>query len=368
MKRAVAGLVVLFGLVAGLIAPAQAATTLTITATSATTNLTPGRTVTARVAGAGKQQVLRYGVCATGSPCAPTAAIRTGSTGAAAISVRVDGTATHVQGGTTHVKACRPDRCQVVVHPDGKPAAIVRLPIRFVGERVSATVSPGIDLVDGRVVTVAGRVKGAEGRTVRAIQTDGRCVTGSCTATVGQGTVRADGTFSFAGPVRLTLPATGGGCAPAPGSSALGPCQVAVSVVGDPSFGIAAQAVRFLATGLEVTATPQFDLVDRQAVGLTGADAGLAGRQVRIRQLACDVVDPSNPICSAGPSVVATLDARGRLNATLAVRRFVGPEDCARNRYPSPECRLEVVVLNSRQAPDTLVAATSTPVHLRPIA
>ena len=120
--------------------------------------------------------------------------VRTNASGVATVSITLTGTATYVSGGKTGVKACRPDRCFVAVHPRASRAASRQLPLRFVGERVTASISGANNLVDGQGVFVTGRVRGAEGRTVRAVQTKPSCGT-TCVATVGQGTVASDGTF-----------------------------------------------------------------------------------------------------------------------------------------------------------------------------
>ena len=49
------------------------------------------------------------------------------------------------------------------------------------------------------------------------------------------------------------------------------------------------------------------------------------------------------------------------------MRRFVGAEDCARNRYPVPDCSLEVTVLNAGENPDTRVEVTNTLIFFRPV-
>lgn len=362
----VAALSLLGGVAVGPAGPAGAAG-LTVTATTPTTGLRPGSTVTIRIRGAAARQVVRYGVCAASVPCAPGSSVRTDTTGGATVSLKPTGTATYRDGTTTGVKACRPDRCHIAVHPQGQSSALTKVPLRFVGERVTATFTPTVGLVDGQSVVVTGRVRGAEGRTVRAIQSNPACGT-TCVATVGQGTVASDGTFALRDPVRRSVGSgTAGSCLPRAGSTALGPCQVEVSVVGDPSHGIASARTRFLAPGLTAAVSPRSDLVDRAVVRVTGSQAGLAGRTVRVRQVACDTTDPFAPICTSGPSVSVRLDAQGRLATTFAVRRFVGAEDCAADRYPVPDCSLEVTALTTRGAPDPLVEATRTLVFLRPV-
>ncbi|HEV7723348.1 MAG TPA: neocarzinostatin apoprotein domain-containing protein [Iamia sp.] len=357
----------LVGGVAGLNAAPAGATGLVLKATTPTTNLQPGAKVTVKITGAGARQVVRYGVCADTVPCAPAGSVTANASGVATVSLTLTGTATYVSGGKTGVKACRPDRCFVAAHPQGQVSALKRLPLGFLGERVTASISGTNNLVDGQTVFVTGRVRGAEGRTVRAIQTKPACGP-TCVVTVGQGTVASNGTFSFTGQVRRTLAAgTAGSCSPAANPDVLGPCQIEVSVVGDPSHGIASTLIRFVAPGVTATVTPRSDLVDRQVVRVTGSQPALAGRMVRLRQWACDVTDPFNPVCSFGPTMATTLDAQGRLNATLAVRRMIGAEDCARNRYPSPDCYIEVMVLNNLQNPDTRYEVTKTLIFFRPV-
>jgi hypothetical protein len=368
VRRGITVVAVLVALAAGLAGggtPAGAAG-LTLTATTATTGLTPGATVTVRISGAAARQVVRYGVCAASVPCAPTGSVTTSASGVATVSLKVTGTATYVRGGTTGVKACRPDRCHVAAHPQGQPGGLRTLPLRFVGERVTASIAPTADLVDGQSVYVTGRVRGAEGRTVRAVQSHPACGP-TCVATIGQAKVARTGTFAFWAPVRRTLPG-GGSCSPKAGSTALGPCQVEVSVAGDPSHGIASALVRFVTPGVTASVTPRSDLVDRQVVQVRGTQPALAGRLVRLRQLACDTTDPFDPICSVGPSVAVRLDAQGRLSTSFTVRRLIGTEDCARSRYPVPDCSIEVAVLNARENPDTQVEVTRTLVFLRPLA
>ena len=360
MAAAVA-MVVFFG---GLTAAPAGAAGLTLTPTTPTSGLTPGATVTVKIGGAGARQVVRYGVCADSVPCAPGTSVTTNASGVATVSITVTGTATYVSGGRAGVKACRPDRCFVAVHPQGRPTALVTRRLLFSGERVTASFAPTVDLADGRTVVVAGRVKGAERRAVRAVQIDPACGP-TCTATLGDGVVRADGTFSLAGPVHRTVGSAS--CTSPAGSTAPGPCLIEVSVVGDPSHGIASAPIRFLAPGLTATVSPRSDLVDRQSVRVTGRQPSLAGRLVRIRQLACDTTDPFHPICSAGAVLAARLDAQGRLAASFPVRRLVGTEDCARNRYPVPDCSIEITAIAEAGAVDRRFEATRTIVFLRPV-
>ncbi len=330
---------------------------------TATTGLTPGATVKVRISGAAARQVVRYGVCADPVRCAPSASVWTDATGTATVTVTATGMATLLDGGRPVEKACRPDRCHVVAHPDGKPGAIVSRPLRFVGERVTPAFAPTSGLSDGQLVRATGRVRGAEGRIVRFVQALGTPPNTTASATLAEARVAADGTFALEGRVRRLL--AGADCSPR--GTAAGPCHLAVSVVGDPSFGIASAYARLLAPGPTAAVTPRTDLVDRAVVRVTGTRAALAGRTVRLRQLACDVVDPADPICSAGPSVAVRLDAQGRLATSFTVRRTIGTQDCARSRYPVPDCSIEVTVLNAREAPDTQVEVTRATVFFRPL-
>lgn len=357
MTRVVSGFVLVVALIGGLAtvaAPAGAAG-LGLTATSATTGLQPGSVVSARITGAAPRQVVRYGVCATGVPCTLSDVVRTDVNGAAPIAVRLSGTATYVEGGRTGVKACRPDRCQVAIHPEGQPSAVVRMPVRFLGEKVTATFTPTTGLVDGRLVTVSGRVRGAEGRSVRVRQQGYDLL---------DATVAADGTFRTQ--VRVwRRPTPTVGCSPTAANAT--PCVLEVSVVGDPSFGIASTSLRFLAAGVAATVTPARGLADGQVVQVRSTgDAGLKGRRARVRQLACVGDGPAAPTCTAGAAVTATLDASGRLTTSLPVRRVVGGTDCGRTRYPVADCSVEVTVLTASGAVDPTVEATRALVLVAP--
>lgn len=363
IMTATAVAIAMVALLGGLAATPAGAAGLALTPTTPTTGLTPGVTVTVRISGATARQVVRYGVCADSVPCAPGTSVTTNASGVATVSIRVTGTATYASGGKTGVKACRPDRCFVAVHPQGQPTAPATLRLLFSGERVTASFAPTVDLADGQTVFVTGRVRGAERRAVRAVQIAPACGA-ACTTTLGDGVVKADGTFSLAGPVHRTVGSAS--CTAPAGSTAPGPCLIEVSVVGDPSHGIASTPIRFLVPGLTATVTPRSDLVDRQSVRVTGRQPGLAGRLVRIRQLACDTTDPFHPICSAGAVLAARLDSQGRLATSVPVRRFVGTEDCARNRYPVPDCSIEITAITEAGAVDRRFEATRTIVFFRP--
>lgn len=325
---------------------------LAIRALSPASGLQPGDRVSVRLAGAQPDQVLRYAQCASSAACSPTGSARAGADGAVTVDLTVGGTAPLGVGASAEERACRPDRCHIVAHPAGAPGAAVSLPLALTGEKITADFGPTDALADGGVVAVSGRVRGAEGATVRLVQ---ECAGAGCggRTTLADAPVGSDGSFSLSGTVRLSLAGGSGSCA-----GASQPCRLAVRVLRTPSafdtsFGTASSRLRFVEPG------PTFT-VDRMVEGATahvvGTVPGLAAGRVRVRQAACD--DPfagGDQDCAVTSGVVVDI-VGGRFEASFTAQRQIGDLDCSRGRFPVPECTVEALVVDVAGAPDPAYA------------
>ena len=238
----------------------------------------------------------------------PALASRTSSaSGTVSLSVQVVTRTSRQEASTTIPVDCRGDGCHIFLvwqdaldsdylHHAASPA------LDFVGSPPSVSVDPSQNLANYQVVTVSGRLEGAEGRTIRVLEQT--CFTivqasscfGALPAT--SGTVRSDSTFSVRYPAQRFL-SDGSDCTQ-PDDFLRDQCRISVVVLdgsgnpdnsfgpsdqGDPgadiSFGgasLSASKTTGLSGGTRITV--QAKRVTPGALQLVQCDSYATGREV----------------------------------------------------------------------------------------